>query len=101
MPRETFSSPPLQVSNGRDHRRISPGYIEEAGRKVTNHGLENFRDSLYPYERNGRHVGTQTPDLYRVNLRKLRVFRIHQKSRLKPQDGELEHRGGLSVAKVS
>jgi hypothetical protein len=25
-------------------------------------------DPLYPYERNGRHVGTQTPDLYRVNF---------------------------------
>ena len=32
------------------------------------HGLENFRDSLYPYERYGRHVGTRTPDLYRVNF---------------------------------
>ena len=30
------------------------------------HGLENFGDSLYPYERYGRHVGTRTPDLYRV-----------------------------------
>jgi hypothetical protein len=32
-----------------------------------NHGLENFGDSLYPYGKNGRHVGTRTPDLYRVN----------------------------------
>src|SRR5882724_2658525 len=32
------------------------------------HGLENFEDSLYPYERYGRHVGTRTPDLYRVNF---------------------------------
>jgi hypothetical protein len=32
------------------------------------HGLENFGDSLYPYERNGRHVGTRTPDLYRVKV---------------------------------
>jgi hypothetical protein len=30
------------------------------------HGLENFGDSLYPYGKNGRHVGTRTPDLYRV-----------------------------------
>jgi hypothetical protein len=32
------------------------------------HGLENFGDSLYPYERYGRHVGTRTPDLYRVKV---------------------------------
>ena len=32
------------------------------------HGLENFEDSLYPYERYGRHVGTRTPDLYRVKV---------------------------------
>jgi hypothetical protein len=40
------------------------------------HGLENFGDSLYPYERYGRHVGTRTPDLYRVNfeVRKLKPF---------------------------
>ena len=30
------------------------------------HGLENFCDSLYPYERYGRHVGTRTPELYRT-----------------------------------
>ena len=33
------------------------------------HGLENFGDSLYPYGKNGRHVGTRTPDLYRVKVR--------------------------------
>jgi hypothetical protein len=32
------------------------------------HGLENFGDSLYPYGKNGRHVGTRTPDLYRVKV---------------------------------
>jgi hypothetical protein len=33
------------------------------------HGLENFGGSLYPYERDGRHVGTRTSDLYRVKSR--------------------------------
>ena len=32
------------------------------------HGLENFGDSLYPYERYGRHDWTRTSDLYRVNF---------------------------------
>jgi hypothetical protein len=32
------------------------------------HGLENFGDSLYPYGKYGRHVGTRTPDLYRVKV---------------------------------
>jgi hypothetical protein len=48
------------------------------------HGLENFGDSLYPYERNGRHVGTRTPDLYQefirasvlLSLLQLRVLRL-------------------------
>jgi hypothetical protein len=33
-----------------------------------NHGLENFGDSLYPYERYGRHDWTRTSDLYRVKV---------------------------------
>jgi hypothetical protein len=33
------------------------------------HGLENFGDSLYPYERYGRHDWTRTSDLYRVKVR--------------------------------
>jgi hypothetical protein len=33
-----------------------------------NHGLENFGSSLYPYGKYGRHVGTRTPDLYRVKV---------------------------------
>ena len=37
------------------------------------HGLEKFGDSLYPYGRNGRHVGTRTPDLYRVNFEVLNL----------------------------
>jgi hypothetical protein len=32
------------------------------------HGLENFGDSLYPYERYGRHDWTRTSDLYRVKV---------------------------------
>jgi hypothetical protein len=39
-----------------------------------NHGLENSGDSLYPYERYGRHVGTRTPDLYRVKVRLINTY---------------------------
>jgi hypothetical protein len=76
---------------GAGHGADSPGYIEEGGpqgemgwtvgllifrtwlrirstESRADHGLENFGDSLYPYGKNGRHVGTRTPDLYRVNL---------------------------------
>jgi hypothetical protein len=38
------------------------------------HGLENFGDSLYPYGKYGRHVGTRTPDLYRVKAHLFNPF---------------------------
>jgi hypothetical protein len=41
---------------------ISTKYAESRA----DHGLENFGGSLYSYGTNGRHVGTRTPDLYRV-----------------------------------
>ena len=45
------------------------GFRMRSTESRANHGLENFGDSLYPYERYGRHEETRTPDLYRVKVR--------------------------------
>ncbi len=52
------------------------------------HGLENFGTSVYHYENDGRHVGTRTPDLYRVKVRltnTLNNFREQSRAGLAPR----------------
>ncbi len=57
--------PMCLVLRGALHDAHSSGGLCRFATKCYQRGWEPYRDV---YERNGRHVGTRTPDLYRVNF---------------------------------
>jgi hypothetical protein len=54
--------------DGRFAVELGPWFSDQVAESRANHGLENFEDSLHPYERYGRHDWTRTSDLYRVKV---------------------------------
>jgi hypothetical protein len=55
--------------DGRFAAGFRPRFWDQVAESRASHGLENFEDSLHPYERYGRHDWTRTSDLYRVKVR--------------------------------
>jgi integrase len=66
---EALTKPPIRA--GKDNRQEQPSSGGAERGYVTNHATKHSSPEVVPaqaFEKNGRHVGTRTPDLYRVKV---------------------------------